>query len=127
MFREDYNTWLLWVIGLWTNCGAEVERGLSPRSVAIIHAVLHSALKNAVKWDLVSHNATKLVTRPRIERYEWQALTGDQAIKLLEVAKGSRIEALLFVALTTGMRKGELLALRWVDLNLEKGSVRFIG
>ena len=48
-------------------------------------------------------------------------MTGEQAIKLLEVAKGSRIEALLLVAFTTGMRKGELLALRWDDIDLEKG------
>ncbi len=99
----------------------KLKEGLSPRSVAVIHAVLHSALENAVKWGLVSRNAAKLVTRPRIERYEGQTLTGDQAMKLLEVAKGSRIEALLLLALTTGMRKGELLALRWDDMDLEKG------
>ena len=48
-------------------------------------------------------------------------MTGEQAIKLLEVAKGSRIEALLLVAFTTGMRKDELPALRWDDMDLEKG------
>ncbi len=64
----------------------KLKEGLSPRSVAVIHAVLHSALENAVKWGLVSRNAAKLVTRPRIERYEGQTLTGDQAMKLLEVA-----------------------------------------
>ena len=50
-----------------------------------------------------------------------QILTGDQTLKRLEVAKGSGLEVLVFVALTTGMRKGELLALRWDDMDLEKG------
>ena len=45
----------------------KLKEGLSPRSVAVIHAVLHSALENAVKWGLVSRNAAKLVARPRIE------------------------------------------------------------
>ena len=99
----------------------KLKEGLSPRSVAVIHAALHSALENAVKWGLVPRNVSKLVTRPRVERYESQTLTGEQAMKLLEVANGSRIEALLLVALTTGMRRGELLALKWDDLDLEKG------
>ena len=59
--------------------------------------------------------------RPRIEKYHNQTLTEEQARKLLEVAKGSRIEALLLVTLTTGMRRGELLALHWDDIDLEKG------
>jgi integrase len=99
----------------------KLKEGLSPASIGVIHAALHRALENAVKWGLISRNVSKLVTRPRIERYNSQTLTGEQAKKLLEKAKGSRIEALLLVALTTGMRRGELLALRWGDIDLEKG------
>jgi integrase len=101
----------------------KLEEGLSPRSVILIHAVLHQALENAVKWGLVPRNVTKLVSLPHVERYDAQILTTDQAVKLLEVARGSRIEALLLLALTTGMRRGELLALRWDDVDFDRGVV----
>jgi len=101
----------------------KLDEGLAPKSIALIHAVLRKALNNAVKWGLVSRNVTKLVTLPRVERYEAQTLTVEQALKLIEVAGGSRIEALLLVALATGMRRGELLALRWNDIDFEKGVV----
>jgi integrase len=80
---------------------------------------LHSALENAVKWGLVSRNVAKLVSLPRIGRYEAQTLTNEQAMKLLEIAKESRIETLLLMAITTGMRRGELLALHWEDIDFE--------
>ena len=76
---------------------------------------------HAVKWELVGRNVAKRVTLPRIGRYEAQTLTVEQATELLEVARGSRVEAVLLVALTTGMRRGELLALRWGDIDFEKG------
>jgi integrase len=101
----------------------KLEEGLSPRSVILIHAVLHRALENAVKWGLVPRNVTKLVSLPHVERYDAQILTTDQAVKLLEVARGSRIEAMILIALTTGMRRGELLALHWDDVDFEKGMV----
>lgn len=101
----------------------KLDEGLAPRSIALIHAVLRKALNNAVKWGLVSRNVTRLVTLPRVERYEAQTLTVEQALKLIEVARGSRLEALLLVALATGMRRGELLALRWNDIDFEKGAV----
>src|SRR5215469_2154060 len=100
-----------------------LNEGLAPRTIVLIHAVLHSALENAVKWGLVSRNVAKLVSLPRIERYEAQTLTAEQAVKLIDVALGSRIEALLLVALVTGMRRGELLALRWGDIDFEKDVV----
>jgi integrase len=87
----------------------------------VICSALDSALDNAVKSGLVARNVAKLVDLPQVERYEGQILTEDQARKLLEVAHGSRLDVLLLVALTTGMRRGELVALHWSDLDYEKG------
>src|SRR6266567_522159 len=98
----------------------KLKAGLAPRTIAFIHATLHSAMENAVKWGLVSRNVTKLVTLPHIDRYEAQTLTQEQAVKLLEVAQGSRIEIILIMAVTTGMRRGELLALHWEDIDFDK-------
>ena len=100
---------------------AQKQEKLKPSTLAHIHSVISSALSNAVKWGLVGRNVASLVSLPRVERYEGQVLTVDQARKLLEVARGSRIDVLLLVALTTGMRQGELVALHWSDLNFETG------
>ncbi len=91
--------------------------------VHFIHAVLHQALENAVRWNLVSRNVAKLVSLPRVERYEAQTLTVEQARQLLEEARGSRIEVMILVALNTGMRRGELSALRWDDIDFENGLI----
>src|SRR5947209_5887662 len=99
----------------------EKQGKLKPKSMAQIQAALSSALENALKEGLVARNVAKLVALPRIERYEAQVLTVEQAQALLEAARGSRLDALLLVALTTGLRRGELLALRWSDTDLERG------
>ncbi len=99
------------------------QEGSAAGTIGLIHSVLHKALENAVKWGLVSRNVTKLVTKPRMERYEGTVLTVEQAKRLLDVAQGSRLESLLVVALATGMRRGELLALHWDDVDLKKGVV----
>ena len=89
------------------------EEGLVPKTIITIHGVLHKALDDAVRWNLVARNVSDSVSLPRLIRSEIQPLSKDQAQKLLEVARGHRFEALLTVALVTGMRRGELLALRW--------------
>ena len=104
-------------------CAEMQNEGLSAKTIVNIHSVLSSALENAVNWELVGRNVAKRVMLPGIERYEAQTLTVEQAKKLVEVAQGSRLEALLLVALTTAMRRGELLALRWSDIDFEKGIV----
>ncbi len=100
---------------------AQKQGQVEPSMIGYIHSVLNSALKNAVKWGLVGRNVADLVSLPHAERYEAQILTVDEARKLLEVARGSRLDALLLVAVTTGMRRGELVALHWSDVDLEKG------
>ena len=84
---------------------------------------LRRALEDAVKQGLVPRNVAKLVSPPRIDQYEAQTLTVEQAEKLLEAARGSRLDALHILALTTGMRRGELLALRWDDVDFKQSLV----
>lgn len=94
---------------------------LKPRSLARIHAALSGALEDAVKQGFVARNVAKLVDLPSPDRYEGQVLMVEQAKRLLEVAQGSRFDALLLMVLTTGLRRGEVLALHWSDVDLEKG------
>ena len=100
---------------------AQKQRQVKPSMIGNIRSVLNSALKNAMKWGLVARNVADLVELPQAERYEGQVLTVEQAKKLLQAARSSRLDALLLVAVTTGMRRGELTALRWSDVDLEKG------
>jgi integrase len=101
----------------------KIDEGSKPRTVGVLHAVLRRALSDAAKQGLVARNVATLVTPPRIDRYDAQTLTIEQAEKLLEAAHGSRLDALLIMALTTGMRRGELLALRWEDVDFKQSLV----
>ncbi len=96
----------------------------SAKTIHNIHGILHKALAQAVIWRLVSRNVCDGVTLPRLTRYEYQTLTAEQAQKLLEVARGHRLEMLLTLALTTGMRHGELLGLHWQDIDFEHGTLQ---
>ncbi len=98
--------------------------GLSPQSLVNIRTVLRSALAQAVKWGLVARNVATLVDAPRVPRPKVHTLNADEARKLLDIAKGSRFEAILALALTLGMRRGEILGLRWADVDFEHGVIR---
>lgn len=103
---------------------ATLDKGLSPKTVTNIHGLLHKALDNAVRWNIVSRNVCDAVTPPRVPRKELNFLTQDQAATLLQEVKANKLEALLTVAITTGLRRGELLALRWQDINFELGTIQ---
>ena len=101
--------------------GSKLESGLSKRTVEYIHTVLHSALKQAVRWDLVPRNVTDAVDPPRPERKERPTFNLDQARIFLQNAQNDRWEALYVLVIQTGMRRGELFGLRWDDVDLDNG------
>jgi integrase len=101
---------------LYADC---LARGLAPATVRQLHAVLRRALGQAEKWGNVARNVAALVSPPRVKRHDIAPLTAEQARGFLAAAKGTRFEALYMLALTTGMRLGELLGLRWQDVDLD--------
>ncbi|MGB8344694.1 MAG: site-specific integrase [Ktedonobacteraceae bacterium] len=103
---------------------SDLQETQSAGSIRMLHSILHEALDNAVRWNIVSRNICDAVTPPKPGKHEAQTLTPDQARKLLATVKGHDLEALLIVALTTGMRHGELLALKWQDIDLESSSLQ---
>jgi integrase len=104
----------------------KLEAGSSARTVRYMHTTLHKALKQAVMDGLIPRNATEAVTPPQSSREEMCPLTPEQAKLLLQVAHeaGDRLAALYVLAIHTGLRQGELLGLKWDDVNLEDGSLQ---
>ncbi|HEY6411826.1 MAG TPA: site-specific integrase, partial [Ktedonobacteraceae bacterium] len=102
----------------------DLLKELSPNTVrSTIHTVLRSALEAAVKRKKIASNPCQDVTLPRPEKKDIAFLTQEQATRLLEAAKGRTIEPLIVLALATGMRRGEMLALEWPDIDFERKSV----
>ncbi len=97
---------------------------LSPRTVVYVHVTLHKILQQALKWNLVPRNVTELVDPPRIAKEEITPLTPEEVNILFDTVSGSPLEALYVLAVTTGLRKGELLGLKWSDVDLDGGLLR---
>jgi integrase len=98
----------------------KLDAGLSPRTVQIIHTVLRRAMQQAVRDDVLPRNICDAVTAPRRAKKEMRPLTPEQAKRLLTGVRGDRLEALYVLAVTAGLREGELLGLRWDDIDLER-------
>ena len=101
-----------------------LDSGLSTRTVQYLHALLHKALKQALRWDLVPRNVATAVDPPRVHREEMQPLSPTQVRTFLEAAREDRLEALYVLAVHCGLRQGELLGLRWEDIDLEAGTLQ---
>jgi integrase len=97
----------------------KLDSGLAPGTVRQIHSVLSRALDQAVKWGTVPRNVCKATTPPKPVAEEIKPLDAEQARQLLRTAGGERFEALYVLAVTAGLRIGELLALRWQDVDLD--------
>ena len=102
----------------------KLEEGLSPTTVAGFHKMLHLALKKAVRWNLVARNVCEAVDPPRVRHHEIQPLNQEQIQQFLAAAAGHRLEALFVLALATGMRRGEIMALKWQDINFSTGMLQ---
>src|SRR6185369_15352064 len=104
------------------NLYAEMQtRGLSARTVRYVHAVLSSALKQSVRWGMLTINPANLVDLPKQERREMQSLSPEQAVMFQNEAVKDKSGIVFNFALVTGMRPEEYLALKWSDLDLETG------
>lgn len=100
------------------------KEGYAPRSILNMHKIIHKALANAVKWRLISYNMSDGITLPKGKpEREAQALTMEQVWHLLDAAKGHELEAMIVLLLDTGMRHGEVTALRWDDVDLNTRTV----
>lgn len=98
-----------------------LKKGLSPQSIRLLQSMLHKAFDYAVRIGLLARNICDAVTLPKVERAEMHVLTLEQIQQFLEAARGNRIEALFVLASVTGMRRGELQALKWKDINFTEG------
>jgi integrase len=98
--------------------------GLAANSVRVVHRVLHRALGQAKTWGVIRDNVTEAIRPPRAPDQEKEILQPDQARELLERLRGHPLHMLAVLALHTGARRNELLALRWQDIDLDAGRLR---
>jgi integrase len=102
----------------------KLKEGTSAGRIQKMHGVLHKALTHAKRLKLVGSNVTEDVELPKQEGYDAPVLTPEQAQLLLTCARSRNLEVLLALAVATGMRRGEILALRWSDIDLVKGTLQ---
>jgi integrase len=98
---------------------ADRLKTLSPTTVHHLHSVLHRALGSAVRQHLVPFNVANEVEPPRPTRTQFRTLSPEEARRFLSVCEPAQLKALFVLALTTGLRQGELLALKWRDIDFE--------
>jgi len=99
--------------------------GLHPRTVGHIHRVIHRMLKQAVRWQLIARNPAADLELPSVPKLDMVTLTREQAGALLLAAERHPLmRALVLLGMATGARLGELLALRWTDVDLDVGTAR---
>lgn len=101
----------------------KIEAGLSPTTVQHIHGVIHGALRQAMRWEMVNRNVSDLASKPKRRRVEFETWTPDDIGRLLNAADRSDTLAILTISLTCGLRRGEILGMMWKDIDLDRGTV----
>lgn len=102
---------------------AKIEEGMSPTTVRMLHAVLHNALKQAERWGFVARNVCTLVDPPKAKSTETVTWTADQAARFIRATSDDELGVLWQLAIVTGMRRGEVLGLRWSDVDWRRGQI----
>jgi integrase len=102
--------------------------GLSPLTRRYIHSVIRSALSRAVEQQLLARNPADAFKKrlPKVERKGMTTLTAEQSARLLDAIKETTVYWPALIALSTGMRRGEILALRWTNVDLDRGAARVV-
>jgi integrase len=95
-----------------------------PSSIRTIHGIIRTALKFALRWKRIARNPCDDLDAPHVEKEERPILLAKQARALLDAAQDMDIGCFLAMALTTGMRRGEMLGLRWSDIDIEQKAIR---
>ena len=99
-------------------------RPLSERSVGHVHRLLHRALGHAVTWQIIAQNPASKITPPKVQAEEIEIIREEEAAAVLKALAGKQLGVIATLALATGARRGEILALRHQDIDLELGKVR---
>jgi integrase len=91
-----------------------------------MHRVLKHALRQAVRWEMLHRNPADAVRPPKIEKHRMTTYDMPQTAELLDALKGERIYIPAMLAVLCGLRRGEIAALRWRNVDLEKGSLAIV-
>jgi integrase len=100
--------------------------GLSPKTVLYMHRILRQALAQAVKWELLGRNPADAVQPPKTERRQMAALDADGVAILIEAARPTNLFIPILLAVLCGIRRGEIAALRWRSVDLERGILAIV-
>jgi len=104
--------------------GGKDGRPLSARTVLGAHRVLHRLLARAVESELLARNVASIVKPPKVEETEVESLRADQVGSVIETLNGHPLHPIVVLALSSGARRGEILALRWSDVDLDAATIR---
>ena len=103
-----------------------LRRGLSPRTVVHTHRLLRECLSHAVKWRVLSQNVCDAVDPPRPQRKQMAALDTDEVDRFLAAAETNPYRDVFFVLIYTGLRRSEVLALHWSDVDLDRCTLNVV-